>query len=85
MYKNNLKIHNIKNIFFLILFMFYSVSTFSQWTNPDGTPGGVDPDPQPATPIDNHIWFLLVSGISLGVFIVHKQKKKQLGIDSFIA
>lgn len=54
-------------------------------TDPDGTPidegdeenADTIPNEPIVAPIDNHIWLLLVSGLSLGVFIVHTQNKKQ--------
>lgn len=74
----------IKQIIFYFVFFLCSISTFAQegepiWNfssegfdNPEGGPGDDDP---PATPIDNHIWILIIASIGLGIYKIKQQQK----------
>jgi hypothetical protein len=84
---------NKKVIFCLIVFIFCSISSFSQgdpWGNPEGAVRGSDPISEPtsnnndatkgtgiATPLDNSIWILLALGLTLGAFKMQSKKEMQ--------
>ena len=73
-----------KDVFYFVLLVLCSTSTFAQedpsgwdptsarYYNPEGAPSDDDPV---GLPIDDHIWVLLMLALSLGVYKVKLEEK----------
>lgn len=70
------------NILLFTFIILISMSGYAEQANNPPTPTTQslteeDPGTEPGTPIDENIILLVLTGVSFGIYIIHKQNKKR--------